>query len=170
MAAPVQVARPALYALALLRLVLGLVFLWAFLDKAFGLHYTTTDANAWLDGGHPTKGYLGSSYGPFEKVFKAMAGKAVVDFLFMFGLGAVGTALTLGIANKLAGWGGVAMVLLMYLSHPIPWAPAHTTHPFLDDHVTEAAALGLIALTNAGDWLGLGNWWRTKTAKWPWLQ
>lgn len=162
MAPPTQVAKPALYALALMRLVLGLVFLWAFLDKAFGLDYTTPSDRSYLSGGHPTEGYLGSSYGPLGGLFKDLAGNAVVDFLFMFGLGAVGISLTLGFATKLGGWGGMAMVLLMYASHPIPWAPAHTTHPFLDDHILEATALALVALTNAGDWLGLGPWWRGK--------
>jgi thiosulfate dehydrogenase (quinone) large subunit len=170
MAAPVQVTRPALYALALLRLTLGLIFLWAFLDKTFGLEYSTKPGNSWLDGGHPTQGYLGSSYGPLEGLFHAMAGNAVVDVLFMFGLLAVGLSLTLGFATRLGGWAGFAMVLLMYASHPIPWAPANGTHPFIDDHVTEAAAMALIALTNSGDWLGIGRWWLSKTAKWPALQ
>ena len=46
----------------------------------------------------------------------------------------------------------------------------HGTHPFLDEHITEAAALALIAMTSAGDTWGLGPWWRTRTGKWPWLR
>src|SRR5689334_12004100 len=48
------------YALASLRLLTGFVFLWAFLDKTFGLGYATASGKGWLDGGSPTKGFLGS--------------------------------------------------------------------------------------------------------------
>jgi len=165
--AQVVVAKPAAYALAALRIVLGLIFLWAFLDKLFGLRYATPPERAWIEGGEPTEGYLGTSYGPLGDVFQAMAGNTVVDALFMFGLLAIGLSLTLGMATRLGGWAGMAMVLLMYASHPIPWAPENGTHPFLDEHITEAAAMALIALTNAGDTWGLGRWWRVRTARWP---
>ena len=170
MAPPVTVAKPAAYALAALRIALGLVFLWAFLDKLLGLGYTTPSERAWIRGGEPTRGYLSSSFGPLGDLFKEMAGNAVVDALFMFGLAGVGVALTLGIATRLGGWGGMAMVLLMYASHPVPWMEPNGTHPFLDEHITEGAALALIALTNAGDTWGLGAWWRTRVAKRPWLR
>lgn len=169
MAPLTPVARPAAYALAALRLTLGLIFLWAFLDKLLGLRYTTPPERAWIEGGEPTRGYLGSSFGPLGDLFQNMAGNAVVDALFMFGLAAVGIALTLGIATRLGGWGGMAMVLLMYASHPAPWAEPNGTHPFLDDHIVQAAALALVALTNAGITLGLGKWWHDKTSRWPWL-
>lgn len=170
MAPPVVVARPASYALAALRITLGLIFLWAFLDKLFGLRYTTPSDRAWIRGGEPTLGYLSSSFGPLGDLFQAMAGNAVVDALFMLGLAGIGITLTLGIATRLGGWGGMAMVLLMYASHPVPWMEPNGTHPFLDEHITEAAAMALIALTNAGDTWGLGAWWRARMAKWPWLQ
>lgn len=161
---------PASYALASARIVLGLVFLWAFLDKTFGLRYTTPKDRAWLEGGHPTQGYLSSSFGPLGDVFQAMAGKPVVDVLFMLGLLGVGVALTLGVATRPGGWAGFAMVLLMYLSHPMPWADPNGTHPFLDDHILQAAVLALIALTAAGHTWGLGAWWDRVTAKATWLR
>src|SRR5688572_23363522 len=120
MGPPFAVAKPASYALAALRLALGLIFLWAFLDKLFGLRYSTPPERAWVEGGEPTRGYLSSSFGPLDEMFKAMAGNAVVDTLFMLGLAAVGISLTLGIATRLGGWAGMAMVLLMYASHPTP--------------------------------------------------
>ena len=43
--------------LAVLRVSMGFVFLWAFLDKAFGLHYSTPSSKAWIHGGSPTKGF-----------------------------------------------------------------------------------------------------------------
>jgi thiosulfate dehydrogenase (quinone) large subunit len=168
--ARVAVGPPASHALGAARLILGLIFLWAFLDKLLGLRYTTPPERAWVEGGEPTRGYLSSSFGPLQDLFQGMAGNAVVDVLFMFGLLAIGVSLTLGIATRLGGWAGVAMVLLMYASHPVPWMEPNGTHPFLDEHITEAAVLALIALTNSGYPLGLGAWWdRRVTAKWPWL-
>ena len=46
------------YAVALTRILLGFVFLWAFLDKTFGLGYATEPAKAWINGGSPTTGFL----------------------------------------------------------------------------------------------------------------
>ena len=46
--------------LGVLRVSMGFVFLWAFLDKAFGLHYSTPPSKAWIHGGSPTKGFLKS--------------------------------------------------------------------------------------------------------------
>ena len=56
--------------LAVLRIATGLLFLWAFVDKAFGLGYATQPKNAWFSGGSPTKGFLSRvNVGPFESVF-----------------------------------------------------------------------------------------------------
>ena len=38
------------------RLMLGWIFLWPFLDKAFGLNHETASAKAWIHGGSPTTG------------------------------------------------------------------------------------------------------------------
>src|SRR6478672_9186004 len=54
-------------ALTGLRLALGIEFLWAFLDKTFGLGYATPTARAWINGGSPTKGFLSHvSSGPLS--------------------------------------------------------------------------------------------------------
>ena len=56
--------------LAVFRVVVGFEFLWAFLDKTFGLGYATPSAKAWINGGSPTKGFLSSvAVGPFEATF-----------------------------------------------------------------------------------------------------
>jgi thiosulfate dehydrogenase [quinone] large subunit len=49
------------YTLAGLRLALGWVFLWASLDKLFGWGFATPEKNAWINGGSPTKGFLGNA-------------------------------------------------------------------------------------------------------------
>src|SRR3989344_489551 len=77
-----------------LRLVMGLIFLWAFVDKLFGLGFATKSENSWLNGGSPTSGYLlNATHGPFAEFFKSLAGVAVVDWLFMVGLLFVGLTL-----------------------------------------------------------------------------
>ncbi len=157
------------YALAAVRIVLGFTFLWAFLDKLFGLTYSTAAASAWLQGGHPTKGYLSSSYGPLGSMFRDMAGNAIVDVLFMAGLFGVGVALTFGLATRLGGLSALAMVTMMYASHPIVGLTPHTSNPLFDDHVLEGAAALLVALTPSGDTLGLGRMWRSKVHS-KWLQ
>ena len=58
----------------LLRISLGWVFLWPFLDKVFGLGFTTAKESAWLAGGSPTSGFLlYATTGPFASIFQAMA-------------------------------------------------------------------------------------------------
>ena len=42
------------YVLGLLRLIIGWVFFWAFIDKVFGLGFATTAEKAWLAGVSPT--------------------------------------------------------------------------------------------------------------------
>ena len=59
---------------AALRLVLGWTFLWAFLDKLFGLGYGTPSDRSWLTGGSPTRGFLeNSATGPFEDLYRSIA-------------------------------------------------------------------------------------------------
>ena len=50
--------------LAVLRLATGFIFLWAFLDKTFGLGFSTPAERAWLNGGTPAQGFLNSPASP----------------------------------------------------------------------------------------------------------
>ena len=70
--------------LAVLRITMGLTFLWAFLDKAFGLGYATTSKQAWIHGGSPTQGFLSHvEIGPMQGLLRDWAGAgwvgAIVD-------------------------------------------------------------------------------------------
>lgn len=158
------------YYFAVLRIYMGLLFLWAFFDKTFGLGFATKPAASWLHGGSPTLGFLKfGTHGPFASVFQSMAGNPLVDWLFMLGLLGIGVALTLGAGVRIAGWSGAVMVLLMYLALIPP-----TNHPFLDEHILEAICLvGLTIpdMPSAGDKLGIGKWWQSTTLvhRFPWL-
>jgi thiosulfate dehydrogenase (quinone) large subunit len=154
--------------LAVLRITTGLIFLWAFLDKLFGLGYATPSAKAWIAGGSPTKGFLSSvDVGPFITAFHAIAGTWWADWLFMLGLLGVGVAVTLGVALRISAVAGSLMLLLMWLAEfPLArfttdGAPSASTNPLLDYHVIYAIALIVAAVTHAGNTWGLGRRWAT---------
>jgi thiosulfate dehydrogenase (quinone) large subunit len=151
-----------------LRLALGWVFLWAFLDKMFGWGYSTASANAWVNGGSPTEGFLtfGTS-GPLAGFYQGMAGSVWADVLFMVGLAGLGVALVAGIGLRIAAATGSLLMLMMW-SASLP--PA--TNPFLTYHLIYAGLFIALALTLAGDTLGLGRWW-SRTAlvqRMPWIR
>lgn len=128
---------------ALLRISLGFIFLWAFADKTFGLGFATTSANAWINGGSPTYGFLTfATKGPFADFFKSLAGNNFVDIVFMVGLLFVGLSM---LFNKFVKWGSAAgflMVVLMYLAVLPP-----ENNPVLDDHIVYALVfLGIFSL------------------------
>ena len=143
--------RVAMFGLLGMRLLVGFYFVWAFVDKTFGLGYHTSAAHAWLNGGSPTTGFLsGANVGPFQGIFQALAGSAAVDWLFMLGLLGVGVALVLGVALRPAAVAGSAMLLLMYLAS-WPFAtvaggqPTGSTNPFVDDHIIDTVAIIIVA-------------------------
>ncbi len=138
------------------RLVLGWIFLWAFLDKLFGLGYSTTTARAWLNGGSPTTGYLTGTKGALSGLFHGLSGNVGVDVLFMLALVAIGVALILGIGMKIAGYSGMVLMFLMWLS-----AVPSSSNPIVDDHVVYFFLFLGMTVVKAGQWLGLGKWWIT---------
>lgn len=153
-------------ALAVLRITTGFVFLWAFLDKMFGLHYSTPSSKAWIHGGSPTKGFLSSvQVGPLRSTFHSMAGDSWVNWLFMLGLLGIGVALMTGIALRVAAVSGVAVLAMMWLAefplaqHSHVGAPSGSTNPLIDYHVIYAIALVVVAATYAGNTWGFGRFW-----------
>ncbi|WP_326732262.1 hypothetical protein [Streptomyces phaeochromogenes] len=154
------------YVFAGLRLLTGFVFLWAFLDKTFGFGYATGSGKAWIDGGSPTKGFLGGvAVGPMESTFHDWAGAGWADWLFMLGLLGIGLALVSGIALRLAAVAGTAMMALMWIAE---WPPAKhlsdgslsmSTNPFADYHLIYAVVLIALAAAGAGATWGLGKAW-----------
>lgn len=154
--------------LALARIAIGWTFLWAFLDKTFGLGISTAHDKAWLfgTGGDPTSGYLSSIDGPFAWLFNPLAGQAWVSWLFMIGLLGIGVGLMTGLAFRFSAICGVLMFGLMYLSSlPID------SNPFVDEHLIEGLVLvALIPLWNGRVW-GLSSWWEhTVGTRLRWLR
>ncbi|NDU76806.1 DoxX family membrane protein [Actinomadura sp. DSM 109109] len=156
-AKPITESPAARYVWALARLALGWVFLWAFLDKTFGLGHETPAAKAWIDGGSPTEGFLAHSpKGPFAGFYNDLAGLAWADWLFMLGLAGIGIALMLGIGMRIAAVGGALLLVMMWTAVLPP-----ENNPFMDDHLIYALLAVGLALVSAGDTLGLGRWWAT---------
>ncbi|MEU5882452.1 hypothetical protein [Spirillospora sp. NPDC047279] len=153
--APLTESAAARYVWAITRLSLAWVFVWAFLDKTFGLGHETARAQAWIEGGSPTAGFLKNApAGPFEGIYKDLAGMAWADWLFMIGLAGVGLALLLGIGMRIAAAGGALLLVMMWTAVLPP-----ENNPFMDDHLIYALVIIGLALVSAGNTLGLGRWW-----------
>ncbi len=156
--------------LALLRYAVGFVFLWAFLDKTFGLHYSTASDAAWINGGKPSQGFLTmAAIGPFKGFFNSIASPAT-DVLFMLGMVGVGLAVMLGIGLRISAVAGPLIMLMMWAAEwPLQQG---SSNPVVDYHVVYGIALVLFALTYAGDTWGLGNRWRELplVRKYGWLR
>jgi thiosulfate dehydrogenase [quinone] large subunit len=152
-----------------LRISIGWVFLWSFLDKAFALGFSTgrnpeTGAinflgpDAWIDGGSPTEGFL--NFGLHTKGFlvdfyQSLAGVAWVDWVYMLSMLLIGLGLILGIGTRLAAIGGIVWMAIFYTASAV-W-PEH--NPFMDEHVIYAIVLAGLAYVGAGRFLSLGRWW-----------
>jgi thiosulfate dehydrogenase [quinone] large subunit len=159
--------------LAVLRYATGFVFLWAFLDKLFGLGYSTPSARAWINGGSPTKGFLSSvDVGPLQGFFHTIAGTWYANWFFMLGLLGIGIALIAGVGTRIAAGSGALMMAFMWLAefplaqHTATGAPSGSSNPLVDYHVAYAIAMIVIALTYAGQTWGLGRRW----ARLPFVQ
>ncbi|MFI2666306.1 DoxX family membrane protein [Micromonospora carbonacea] len=156
------------YVLAGIRLALGWTFLWAFLDKMFGLGHETAAKNAWINGGSPTKGFLSfGAAGPLKGLYNGIAGAAWADWLFMVGLAAIGVALLLGVGTRIAATAGGLLLVMMWTAVLPP-----ENNPFMDDHLIYAAVLAVLAMAGAGDTLGLGRTWKRLAIvqRFPWLR
>jgi thiosulfate dehydrogenase [quinone] large subunit len=159
--------------LAVVRFSLGFVFLWAFLDKTFGLNYSTPSDRAWINGGSPTKGFLSSvDVGPFQSLAHDMAGTWWANWLFMLGLLGIGLALIAGVFMRIAAASGVLMMAMMWFAefpiaqHNEAGKLTGSTNPITDSHFIYAVVLIALAAAYAGHKWGLGRYW----AKLPFVQ
>ncbi|MDQ0729200.1 DoxX family protein [Microbacterium sp. W4I20] len=147
--------------LAVMRLATGFIFLWAFLDKTFGLGYSTPPERAWISGGTPSQGFLNSDsvIGPLKPFFAAIA-SPVSDALFMVGMLAIGLAVILGVGLRISAVVGAILMLAMYLAEWPFGVNAASTNPLVDYHIIYALALIVTAALAAGDTWGFGRQWK----------
>ena len=150
-----------------LRIAMGFVFLWPFLDKMFGLGFATTPENSWLAGTSPTQGFL-NFYGvnqnsPFAFLFSDVLGNTyqLVDIAYMGMLLFAGIALISGVLVRLSSISTIIFLVSVYLSEWII-APAEGTmvfNPLIDDHIVYILVLILFIIIPVGNYLGLGERW-----------
>ncbi|MCU1538950.1 MAG: hypothetical protein JWP82_3301 [Humibacillus sp.] len=152
--------------LAVTRVAVGFIFLWAFLDKMFGLGYSTPSARSVISGGSPTKGFLSHvTVGPLQGLFTSIAGSPVVDTLFMLSLLAVGVAMIVGAGLRIAAISNVLLMLGMWAAE---WPMARmasdgtatgSSNPFMDYHLAYALIGIVFAYFAVASTYGLGAWW-----------
>lgn len=154
------------YGLAISRILIGFIFLWAFFDKLLGLGFATPSARSWLSGASPTSGFLKAAEGPFADFFHSLVGMAWVDWLFMAGLLGLGIALLFGVAVRISAVAGSLLLLMMWAaSLPL------TTNPIIDEHLVYIAVLIAVA-SEPQQQFSLQAWWKklsyVKQHSWLW--
>ena len=149
--------------IAITRFVMAAQFLWAFFDKLFGWGFATKPEGAWIRGGSPTFGFLAKgASGPFIKIFNAIGGKGLTNWLFMLALLLIGLALLLGIGIKIGTISGSVLMFFMWMAT----LPKPNNIFQIDDHVVNILVLLILLLLKAGQVAGFGRWWTsTKLVK-----
>jgi thiosulfate dehydrogenase [quinone] large subunit len=151
----------------ILRIAMGFVFFWPFLDKMFGLGFATTPENAWIAGASPTQGFL-QFYGvnqnsPFAFLFADGLGSIYqfVDIVYMGMLLFAGLGLMTGIFVRLSSISTMIFVASVYLSAWIinPAAGTSVYNPLIDEHIIYFLILGLFLIVPVGNYLGFGKKW-----------
>ena len=162
------------------RILLGFTFLWAFVDKCFGLGYATE--KGWLFGtgeGNPTAGFLkfgANPNGSLHSFYSSLAPtspSAPINWLFMLALLGAGVGLVLGIGMRISCIGASILLLSMWLA-VAPWAKYEdkggstvaSNNPLLDEHIIYSATLMVLMFVLAGRYWGLGRMWEKRVPKW----
>jgi thiosulfate dehydrogenase [quinone] large subunit len=167
-------------AAALLRITLGLVYLWGFIGQAFGIAYTNSETDSagktsygwhfthdssqgWISSGFshsPTGAYVDKTHGPLAFIPQHLP-TGLDDFGWMVAIGGLGIALTLGIFMNIAGVGGFVLNLLLWFATFPP-----NGNPIVDGtHTVYALVLVLLMSLHAGNRWGLGRWWSAHTPR-----
>ncbi len=176
----IRVTTPVAVVSALLRIGLGLVYLWAFVAQGFGItysnkgpvvegapvdygwHFEVDASKGWISSGFshsPTAGFVeNSTHGPLAFIPQNLP-TGVDDLGWMVAIGGLGIALVLGIAMRIAGWGGFLLNILIWFSTFPP-----SSNPLIDgEHMAFALVLLLLMFLHAGNYWGLGRWWSSRT-------
>ena len=143
--------------LVILRIAIGWHFLYEGLTKVFNPGWSSV-------------GYLLDSQGLFSGMFHAMAANpnvvAVVDFLNVWGLTAIGLGLILGLLTQVATVAGIVLLAFYYLSHPAfigaNYAiPGEGNYFLVNKTLIELIALWVLYLFPTGRLIGLERFFVT---------
>ena len=133
-------------AFVVLRIVLGVVFLYAGITK-FG------DWSA--------AGYLAGATGPFADFFQSLAGNVIVDALNVWGALLIGLGLMTGLLVRPASFFGIVLMLLYYFAG----FESNTAHGLIDEHIIYSLILVVFMAGGAGHVFGLDGLVRTNMRK-----
>jgi len=150
------------FGVALLRVVVGVIFIWAGADKVFNSGPKGFDASGYLK--FATNGSIGwpfisgaadpkHVYNPTHDFWVSLAGNAqamtVVNSLVVAGETLIGIALILGIVTRFASVMGALMMMLFF------FAGWEFTNGVVEQHLTYAVVLLALAGMGAGNYFGL---------------
>ena len=141
--------------LAVLRIAMGWMMLWGFLDKMFGLGFETPPGSGVIDGVSPSSAVVYVAGGVFKDLFTSLAGNAIVDFLLMAGLLVIGITLILGFASKLTSVALTAFLATMFLLKIPP-----TDNPLMDYHIVMILATWAIYFLGGYERLSIQKKWK----------
>ncbi|MDX2248688.1 MAG: DoxX family membrane protein [Bacteroidia bacterium] len=137
--------------LVVLRMLVGWHFLYEGVVKLWNPNWSSA-------------GYLMDSQGWFAGIFQWMAGTpwllGIADFVNVWGLILIGLCLILGLFDRWAAIGGMALLALYYLSHPAiigaKYAlPSEGSYLFVNKNLIEIFALGVLYAFPTSVYVGL---------------
>jgi uncharacterized membrane protein YphA (DoxX/SURF4 family) len=150
-----------MWALVILRLVVGWHFLYEGIAKLFNPGWSSAgylQVSRWVLGGL------------FQWVAETPAVLRIVDLLNIWGLILIGLALLFGAFTRLAAISGAALLLLYYVGNP-PLVgmgldiPAEGSYLVINKNLVEMFALIVIALFPTGAFVGLDRLWTRRKAE-----
>ncbi len=131
------------------------------LRTAIGWHFLYEGIAKLFIPGWTAAGFLQvSKLGVFQWMSTSPGMMAVVDFLNIAGLIAIGMGLIFGLFSRIAAGSGVVLLFLYYIAHP-PFVgmdfgmPAEGNYLIVDKNIVELAGLAVLALFPTGRFLGL---------------
>lgn len=143
---------------AVLRVVVGIVFLWAGLEKAIGGPLGTWTADGFLK--FATAGSMGwpfvtgeiaegTIFNPTHDFWVGLAGSGFIDYLVPFGQMGIGIALIFGLLTRFGAAMGTLMMLFFFVA---AWDFAYG---IVNQHLTYAVVTVFIGYIGAGNYYGL---------------
>lgn len=146
---------------AILRIVVGIIFLWAGLEKVLGagpegfdaagfLQFGTAGSLAWPFVTTPVEGQI---YNPTQPIWTALAGNegamSIVNILVPWGQIGIGISLVLGVLTRFGAVMGALMMLFFF------FAAWEFEHGVVNQHLTYTVVCLALAGLGAGRYFGL---------------
>ncbi len=148
-------------AVAVLRIVVGIIFLWAGLEKVIGASGGFSSAGFLQFGTGGTLGWPfvsgevaeGTIFNPTQGIWTSLATNqsllGIIDILVPWGQIGIGLSLTLGLFTRFGAAMGTLMMLFFFLA---AW---EFEHGIVNSHLTYAVVTAFIGYIGAGNYLGL---------------